>query len=96
MSKPIVAVRLEGTLSTNYDTALLDPGTPITNATTKLQALHGAYYVIIVSPIANTFLGLRIVIDWLRANGMDAYDEVWEGVGFPSADMVIDAEAQEL
>jgi hypothetical protein len=96
MSKT-AAVRLEGTLSTDSDAIMLNPGKVRPGAGPRLEELRRlGYRIIIVSPIAATSFGSRIVVNWLRANAIDVYEEIWESNGIPNVDLWIDDEAQKL
>lgn len=86
--KPVAVVRLGGTLAD----ADMNPNE---GSIAMLAVLAETHYVVIVSHLAHTEGGTRIVYDWLSSNGV-VYDEVWCGPGIPQADAWYDNEALTL
>lgn len=78
---PVAAVHLPA-IAENGDDGLYEPGTPRKDARDFLSALYADHQIVIVSPIANTYAGNRLLLRWLQSNGLD-YDDVWTGFGYP-------------
>lgn len=81
MLKPTATVHLPA-IATGTDEALLEPGKPRDDAAEWLACLQDEYHVVVVSSIANTLNGARLLLSWLQSNGLP-YDDVWLGFGYP-------------
>lgn len=95
MSKPLAAVRLEGTITTGGDPDLLNPGTVIPGVVEKLEKLYETHDVLILSPAVKYPRGAKMLYDFLIGN-LIAFTDVWCGDGLPSADLWIDNNAVKL
>jgi hypothetical protein len=81
--KPIATVHLPAICDLT-DEVMQEPGIPHDNARAFLMDLRHKYHVVIVTAIANTWAGNRLMLRWLQTNELP-YDEVWTGNGYPLA-----------
>lgn len=79
--KPTVAVRLEGTVLTST----WEENTPNEDAIAKLRAQKDDLYIVIVTPLTQTYEGVRLVMDWLIRNDVP-YDDLWSSPGIPDVE----------
>jgi gamma-glutamyl:cysteine ligase YbdK (ATP-grasp superfamily) len=91
MKAKVLAVRFEGTLSSvkPEDVVMLDLGQVNTDVREFLKQLKDDYYIYIVSGLANTNNGVRMLQMWLHDNEVE-YDDIWQAYGFPAANVTVD------
>ena len=95
MSKPVAAVRLEGTITDDADPDVLDFGTLRPGVKEKLAKLHETHFIIVVSPSTKYSSGARLLYAYLMDLGL-AFGDVWCGEGLPSASLWVDDTAVKL
>ena len=84
--KPVAAVHLPAIAE--CDEKLLEPGTLRKGAVAWLEKLQKTHHITIVTPIANTWSGHKVMLNWLGSLGVP-FDDVWTGFGYPEYDKVI-------
>lgn len=95
MSKPVAAVRLEGTLTDNADPDLIYFGDLKPGVREKLASLEDTYTIIVVSAACKYDSGARRLWNFLIDSDL-AFTDVWCGSGLPSADVWVDDTAVKL
>lgn len=83
--KPVAAVHLP--VIAECDEKVLEPGLLREGAVEWLAKLRETHHVTIVTPIANTWSGHRLMMEWLGSLNAP-YDDVWTGFGYPEYDKV--------